>query len=88
MNNGIPVDSNLSRLGIAILYKCSCSSKPQEETLAHLFVQGDLARAVWTYFGPTLNLSSSFASLSDWGSAWLSHSKQRKKIGFLKVVIF
>ena len=48
--NRIPVDLKLQWRGNALASKCRCCSKPSEESRLHLFVNGELARRVWSHF--------------------------------------
>lgn len=49
-HNALAVDANVIRLGIPIVSKCICCSRPLVESLPHLFWSGDLAKQVWQFF--------------------------------------
>lgn len=47
LKNKLPLDGNTQRFGIHTVSRCSCCSRPKEESRHHLFVEGDTASVVW-----------------------------------------
>jgi hypothetical protein len=67
----LPVDLKVKRHGFHLASKCVCCSSPAEESLVHLFNEGDLAISLWKYFGsifavPFLEVQSSYARMAWW----------------------
>lgn len=57
LNSAVPVDSVVMSLGFSMVSRCQCCEFPAAETLSHLFVTGQIATAVWTFFAPLFDLS-------------------------------
>lgn len=47
----LPTDLTVRRSGFQLASKCICCAKPNEESIQHLFIDGDLAASLWKYFG-------------------------------------
>ncbi|KAL0304188.1 UNVERIFIED_CONTAM: putative ribonuclease H protein [Sesamum radiatum] len=54
LHNFIPVDERLREKGLSIVSKCMCCHN--SETVQHLFLNGNVAREVWLYFGTLFSL--------------------------------
>lgn len=50
INKCLPLDCNIQKIGIPICSKCCCCKTPQTENYNHLFIFGDWASYIWTYF--------------------------------------
>ena len=47
----MPLDDVLTKFQFHMLSKCFCCVDSQAKTVKHLFLQGELAMAVWKFFG-------------------------------------
>ncbi|KAH0664941.1 hypothetical protein KY285_026147 [Solanum tuberosum] len=56
----IPIDNRVRRWGVQGPSKCWCCDRPNQETLAHVFLKSYIANKTWSYF-------CSFASLNTAG---------------------
>ncbi|XP_060210477.1 uncharacterized protein LOC132637406 [Lycium barbarum] len=54
--NKLPFDNNISRYGIEVDTKCCCCTEAKDETIHHTFLDGELARKMWNYFGIPLGI--------------------------------
>lgn len=87
LHNAIPVDENIRRLNMPVVSKCSCCVNPQSESISHLFVSGDLAQKVWSYFSARCNMQCDFHSLQNLLASWWSHNSFRSQVSFTKSVL-
>lgn len=42
----IPIDEVLTRMGISLVSRCVCCSSPKQETMEHMFLEGEMATRV------------------------------------------
>ena len=66
----LPLDDILGKFGIQGPSKCFCCSLSEGESIEHIFAQGQLAKAVWDFFGATCGLFLSQVPLRDTLVAW------------------
>ena len=53
----LPLDDILTRFWVHLPSKCVCRLEPTVEMLQHVFMLGDVAKAVWKYFGSLSGLN-------------------------------
>ncbi|KAL0445257.1 UNVERIFIED_CONTAM: hypothetical protein Slati_2248400 [Sesamum latifolium] len=70
IQNFVPVDERLRDKGLPIVSKCLCCH--QSETIQHLFLNGEVIREVWGYFGALFHLIS---PCTDYISNMIQHWK-------------
>lgn len=63
IRHGLPVDCSVETRGIQMVSRCRCCSQSQTESLQHLFVQSEIAMAVWKCFGEIFRLLTQFTSI-------------------------
>ncbi|KAL9688613.1 hypothetical protein QQ045_033036 [Rhodiola kirilowii] len=51
----LPVDDAISRLGIPLAFRCVCCRNPYQESLAHIFFEGDMGIDLWRWLGLRFN---------------------------------
>nr|XP_027067822.1 uncharacterized protein LOC113693489 [Coffea arabica] len=66
----LPVTAALGRVGVHLASKCLCCLEGAEETLDHVFSEGDTAREVWEFFGRIGGVSRRGISVRAWLAAW------------------
>lgn len=54
IRRAVAVDSRVTDCGIQIVSKCACCRNPQTEDLNHLFIQSDIAVALWSWIAPLI----------------------------------
>jgi ribonuclease HI len=90
LQGALPVDSNLIRLQIPIVSKCSCClSHPQVEDIDHLFLHSDIAHKVWSFFGSRLHVPMHHLSISSLFKFWTKISiKSQAGACYMAVLFF
>ncbi|XP_027120509.2 uncharacterized protein [Coffea arabica] len=72
----LPVTAALGRVGVHLASKCLCCLEGAEETLDHVFSEGDIAREVWEFFGRIGGVSRRGIYVRSWLAAWwMSHPR-------------
>lgn len=66
----LPIDDILSKIGIAIVFKCHCCSDPSQETTNHLFITCSFAASVWTRFARGAGLQGPFLQVHQTVQKW------------------
>ncbi|MQM15378.1 hypothetical protein Taro_048323 [Colocasia esculenta] len=51
----VAVDQRIAKTGIAMVSRCSCCASPNIEDYNHIFINGDLATALWNWFLPLID---------------------------------
>lgn len=54
LQDRLPLASSIKRFGVHGPSKCFCCVHPNEESLDHIFSDGDLAEAAWNFLGVRL----------------------------------
>ncbi|KAL8260202.1 hypothetical protein R6Q59_028155 [Mikania micrantha] len=57
MHKAISTDERIKSLGFRFLSCCLCCSSPHSKSISNLFVQGELAASLWSFFASHLNIS-------------------------------
>ena len=68
--NRLPMDDGLAARGFHLPSKCSCCLVSNTESLRHLFLEGELATAVWQFFGSVAGLDLSVSHVRVWLMGW------------------
>lgn len=61
MHKAISTDERIKSLGFRFPSCCLCCSSPHSKSISNLFVQGELAASLWSFFASHLNISISQA---------------------------
>lgn len=59
--------------------KCRCCQVAASETLVHLFIQSEVAVAVWKCFGELFNMLFRFRSILQAMAIWMAHLKAKSQ---------
>ncbi|XP_027182270.1 uncharacterized protein LOC113780688 [Coffea eugenioides] len=81
-----PVPDRLYKLGFQLPSKCFCCHSSSQESIEHLFSNGDIASEVWNYFGGACGLEFPASSLRPRIVSWWlsSHDSEiRRFIGHI-----
>ena len=62
----LPVTGTLWRVGVHLASKCLCCYEGANETLKHVFSEGQVATEVWNYFGRICGVTYRGSSLRAW----------------------
>src|SRR4051812_12659998 len=54
----LPVELKAKSSGYQLASCCVCCANPKEESIQHLFLKGDLAVSLWSFFGAIFNIHS------------------------------
>ncbi|KAF3651406.1 hypothetical protein FXO37_18018 [Capsicum annuum] len=46
----IPLDDGVKNIGFSLASRCSCCTRPQEDTFGHVFLKEPIAKRTWEYF--------------------------------------
>lgn len=77
------MDDRLRYMGFQMPYKLNLCIRSQQDSLLHLFCQGETASQVWSYLKGVLNASFVQDSMSAFTKTWLQGSSIKSKMGFL-----
>ncbi|KAH0671252.1 hypothetical protein KY285_023647 [Solanum tuberosum] len=66
----IPMDEVLKTLKINLVSRCRCCEKAQEETMVHLFINGEFARSIWKYYANAIGLQGPFIQVHQAIKKW------------------
>nr|XP_027067566.1 uncharacterized protein LOC113693192 [Coffea arabica] len=66
LRNRLPLDDVLVTRWFQLASKCSCCWLSNVKSLRHLLLEGDLAVAVWRFFGPTCGLAPIAGHVRGW----------------------
>lgn len=84
LRDRLPLASSLCRLNVHGPSKCSYCKRPHEESIDHVFSEGELARGLWSFFWDVARMSYIGAGvrvrLSGW---WL----QPRRNGFVDHIV-
>ncbi|KAM3341475.1 hypothetical protein P3S68_029110 [Capsicum galapagoense] len=53
----IPLDNGVKNIGFSLVSRCSCCTRPQEETFGHVFLKEPIAKRTWEYFNSYSGIS-------------------------------
>ncbi|XP_071933913.1 uncharacterized protein [Coffea arabica] len=81
--NCLPLDDVLAARGFHLLSKCSCCQQSTIESLQHLFVEGDLAAAVWRFFGLPCGLAMNVEHVRGWMGRWWLRQVKSERLRFV-----
>ncbi|XP_071933115.1 uncharacterized protein [Coffea arabica] len=70
LSNRLPLDDVLVTRGFQLPSKCSCYLVSNTESLRHLFLEGELATAVWQFFGSVGRLALNVSHVRVWLIGW------------------
>lgn len=70
INQGVPLDDCLCKKGFQMVYKCNCCDPAHCESINHIFVTGNLAQQLWSYFENKLHISGGGSMLHHKLSGW------------------
>ncbi|XP_071927455.1 uncharacterized protein [Coffea arabica] len=59
----LPIPDSLRNIGFHLPSKCFCCPLPSEESIEHLFSNGNIASTIWNYFGAACGFDLSASSL-------------------------
>lgn len=77
LGNNEPVDTSLSKFGVAIPSKCFCCAfNFKQEEAEHLFVNSEVGRTVWNFFNKIMGISNRAMSIRQMMMNWWT--KERK----------
>lgn len=79
VRHALPVDSRIQTRGIVLVSKCRCCQVAASETLVHLFIQSEVAVAVWKCFGELFNMLFRFRSILQAMAIWMAHLKAKSQ---------
>nr|XP_027090223.1 uncharacterized protein LOC113711258 [Coffea arabica] len=83
----LPLTDALRRVGVQLASKCLCCQEGAIETLEHVFVEGQVAKGVWSYFGRICGVTQLGSSLWPWLTAWWPFSPRHMVRRFLFSVL-
>ena len=83
LSNRLPMDDVLAARGIHLPSKCSCCLVSNIESLCHLFVERELAMAVWQFFGLVAGLDLNISHIRVWLFGWWLKPMSSKKLRFV-----
>lgn len=70
--HAIPNNSRIQISGIFVASRCCCCQDSNVETLVHLFIRSEVARAVWKCFGELFNIPYCFSSILQAMAIWMA----------------
>lgn len=76
IRHAIPVDSRIRTKGIVMASRCHCCRAYEEETIVHLFLNPEVAKAVWQYVGTILKMPYLFRSVNQALNKWMKIRSQ------------
>ncbi|MQM09434.1 hypothetical protein Taro_042304 [Colocasia esculenta] len=80
----IPVDSRISDHGVCLPSRCSCCTTGHCEDIDHLFMNSDIAAALWRWFSPILHPpNSNNEHFTSWCWRIIQGSNLRSPFGFV-----
>lgn len=71
MRHAIPVDTRIVSNGVQLASKCRCCSEVAEESIMHLFIHSEIAKAVWTCFDSIFRVPPTPRSIAYILHTWL-----------------
>ncbi|XP_060182106.1 uncharacterized protein LOC132611743 [Lycium barbarum] len=78
----LPLDDTLKKWGFQFASKCRCCLVPQEETIAHVFLNSNVAQITWKYFCGPVGISILGMQLTQVITTWweLAENQHTKMI--------
>lgn len=67
--------------GIFLASRCRCCHEPHIETLCHIFIKSDVARAVWKCFGEIFGVPHWFTSILQAMTVWMAPVTEQSQYG-------
>ncbi|XP_019237530.1 PREDICTED: uncharacterized protein LOC109217719 [Nicotiana attenuata] len=52
----LPFDDIIAKFGNQIVSRCMCCQSPKEDTIQHVFIEGDTAKFLWNTFGAPIGI--------------------------------
>ena len=87
LQDRLPLDCSIWKLGIQGSSRCSCCPSPEIETTEHLFGDGVLARYVQRFFGAPVGVGWSGSSFRVCMAAWWEGWQRNKLLWFVHQVV-
>ncbi|XP_060203034.1 uncharacterized protein LOC132631475 [Lycium barbarum] len=92
LKNKLPFDNIISRIGIDVGTKCCCCLQAKDETIHHTFLDGELARTIWNFFGIPSGIPREHNTLRTllmkWWSVKAENGLHKDLLKVIPVVIF
>lgn len=87
LNKALPVDVMIQRKNISLASKCCCCSKPDIETIEHLFIFSETAIQVWNYYSKSLGFYFHPLPFSNAINLWMSHADWNSQYGSVIAIL-
>lgn len=85
IRHALHVDNKIQAKGILLASLCRCCQEHHVETLVHLFLQSEIATAVWKCFGELFHLLYTFGSILQSMSIWMSTTSSSSHYGVCRL---
>lgn len=85
LRHAVPIDSRVKSKGIVMASRCHCCKDFKEETLNNLFLQSEVATAVWTCSGNIFKIPYMFGSIPQAIQAWTNIKVHASQFEFCKL---
>ncbi|XP_059281231.1 uncharacterized protein LOC132034912 [Lycium ferocissimum] len=69
---------------------CICCTHPEEETIHHVFIEGELAKKIWKFFGDSLGITTQNQSIQARFTTWWNFNTQNSmlRVAYQYIPIF
>lgn len=57
------MDDRICKFGQNVVSKCNCCANPKSETINHVFMEGEVDKNVWKYFGDPIKIKTQATSV-------------------------
>lgn len=88
MRHAVSVDNRVQTRGIPFVSRCRCCAECDIETITHLFIKSETAKAIWTCFGSIFRLPHNFQSLAHALYTWMPEKGNLSQFEFCRANVF
>lgn len=80
--NALPVDDNIQRNGVVLASRCACCLSPSLETIEHVLIHSELAKAVRSFFAGIVHKPVEVDSIAHLFTSWSHGASNRSQYGY------